>query len=250
MHTHSLADYMDRIYRGDWPGVAELMLSSADKLARDRRRLPDLPRQHDPPGARPRRPAFAAAVAAHRRGGRRRSGAARLSPRRHHRHALARRQRGLSGEAARARARGGAADDAERDEINRIIMDELVCSVFKPESVAYFQQVIGRMKDSGCDAVALACTEIPLIIDDERSALPTLDSTRLLARAALRGRSRADAPRCLQRYCGPLTGLAAQRLAHELEAVLAEEHLLADEHRRRAETPRAPPLRSSRAARS
>ena len=38
---------------------------------------------------------------------------------------------------------------AERDEINRIIMDELVCGVFKPEAVAYFQRVIARMKERG-----------------------------------------------------------------------------------------------------
>jgi aspartate racemase len=75
---------------------------------------------------------------------------------------------------------------AECEEINRIIMDELVYGVFKPEAVAYFQRVIGRMKDEGCDAVVLGCTEIPLIMDDANSPLPTLDSTRLLARAALR----------------------------------------------------------------
>jgi aspartate racemase len=74
----------------------------------------------------------------------------------------------------------------ERDEINRIIMDELVYGRFKPQSVAYFQRVIGRMKDAGCDAVVLGCTELPLIINDANSPLPTLDSTRLLARAALR----------------------------------------------------------------
>ncbi len=74
----------------------------------------------------------------------------------------------------------------ERDACNRIIMDELVRSRFQPESVAYFQQVIGRLKDQGCDAVVLACTEIPLIINDGNAALPTLDSTRLLARAALK----------------------------------------------------------------
>ena len=74
----------------------------------------------------------------------------------------------------------------ERGEINRIIMDELVCGVFKPEAVAYLQHVIERMKDEDCDAVVLGCTEIPLIIDDSNSPLPTLDSTRLLARAALR----------------------------------------------------------------
>jgi aspartate racemase len=73
----------------------------------------------------------------------------------------------------------------ERERINRIIMDELVRGIFRPESVAYFQQVIGRMKAAGCDAVVLGCTEIPLIMNDENSPLPTLDSTRLLARAAL-----------------------------------------------------------------
>jgi aspartate racemase len=74
---------------------------------------------------------------------------------------------------------------AEREEINRIIMDELVYGVFKPESIATFQRIIARMKDEGCDAVVLGCTEIPLIMNDANSPLPTLDSTRLLARAAL-----------------------------------------------------------------
>jgi aspartate racemase len=74
----------------------------------------------------------------------------------------------------------------ERAEINRIIMDELVCGVFKPEGVAYFQKVIGRLQAEGCDAVVLGCTEIPLIMNDANSPLPTLDSTRSLARAALR----------------------------------------------------------------
>ena len=74
----------------------------------------------------------------------------------------------------------------ERAECNRIIMDELVCSVFAPKSIAYFQGVIDRLGTEGCDAVVLGCTEIPLIISDANSSLPTLDSTRLLARAALR----------------------------------------------------------------
>jgi aspartate racemase len=77
-------------------------------------------------------------------------------------------------------------DADERDEMNRIIMEELVCGIFKPEATACFQAVIKRSMDSGCDAAILGCTEIPLIIDDTNSALPTLDSTRLLARAALR----------------------------------------------------------------
>ena len=74
----------------------------------------------------------------------------------------------------------------EREEIHRIIMDELVYGIFKPEAVATFQRVIERMKDDGCDAVVLGCTEIPRLMNDENSPLPTLDSTRLLARSALR----------------------------------------------------------------
>ena len=70
--------------------------------------------------------------------------------------------------------------------MNRIIFDELVYGVFKPESVKYFQRVIEGMKARGCDAVVLGCTEIPLIINDDNSPLPTIDSTRSLARAALR----------------------------------------------------------------
>lgn len=76
--------------------------------------------------------------------------------------------------------------DMDRDDIGRLIMDELVNGVFRSETVVRFQQVIQGLKDRGCDAVVLGCTEIPLIIDDKNSPLPTLDSTRLLARAALR----------------------------------------------------------------
>jgi aspartate racemase len=75
---------------------------------------------------------------------------------------------------------------AERAECNRIIFEELNRNSFKPESVGYLQRVIERLKDEGADAVILGCTEFPLVLDDGNSALPTLDSTRLLARAALR----------------------------------------------------------------
>ena len=80
---------------------------------------------------------------------------------------------------------------AERAEINRIIFEELVAGIFNPPAIACFQRVIGRMKDEGCDAVVLGCTEIPLIMNDENSPLPTLDSTRLLARAALQRATRS-----------------------------------------------------------
>ena len=75
--------------------------------------------------------------------------------------------------------------DEERDDIGNLIMEELVYGIFRPETVLRFQQVIQGLKDRGCDAVILGCTEIPLVIHDKNSSLPTLDSTRLLARAAL-----------------------------------------------------------------
>ncbi len=74
----------------------------------------------------------------------------------------------------------------QRQRINQIIYDELVYARFLPESRAYFQNVIRGLGDNGCDAVALACTEIPLLISAADSPLPILDSTRILARAALR----------------------------------------------------------------
>jgi aspartate racemase len=74
----------------------------------------------------------------------------------------------------------------ERARIDDIIMDELVKGIFTDESRKFFQQVIGRLAHEGCDAVVLGCTEIPLIIDDKSSPLPTLDSTGILARAAIR----------------------------------------------------------------
>jgi aspartate racemase len=186
MHTHSLGEYMKHINRGDWQGVAELMLSSANKLAKigaDFVICPDNTIHQALPFIESRSPLpwlhIAEVVAAHavERGFRR---------------------LGLTGTRwlvqsdvypNKLEARGldyVRPNTAERDEINRIIFDELVYGVFKPEAVIYVQRVIARFKDAGCDAVILGCTEIPLIIDDANSPLPTLDSTRLLARAALR----------------------------------------------------------------
>ncbi len=71
------------------------------------------------------------------------------------------------------------------DTVDRIIFDELIDGVFTPDSRAAYAAVIDRLGERGCDAVALACTEIPLLVDANDSSLPILDSTRLLARAAL-----------------------------------------------------------------
>ncbi|HEY0321112.1 MAG TPA: amino acid racemase [Pyrinomonadaceae bacterium] len=77
-------------------------------------------------------------------------------------------------------------DEADREKINGIIFNELVKGVFPEASRLYLNEVAGRLKAIGCDAVVLGCTEIPLIVRPDDTPLPTLDSTRLLARAALR----------------------------------------------------------------
>ena len=185
MHTPSLHEYVECLENGNWQGVGELMLSSANKLAGSgadflicpdntiHQALPFIERQSSLPWLHI---ADVVAERAAAQGFRRLALTGtrwlvesdvypdKLTP------------RGL--EWLRP-------DQAERTEINRIIMEELVYGVFKPEAISYFQKVIGRMKEQGCDAVVLGCTEIPLILDDSNSPLPTLDSTRLLARAAL-----------------------------------------------------------------
>jgi aspartate racemase len=77
-------------------------------------------------------------------------------------------------------------DAAHREKINEIIFKELVNGIFPEASRLYLNEVAEGFKARGCDAVVLGCTEIPLIVRPDDTPLPTLDSTRLLARAALR----------------------------------------------------------------
>jgi aspartate racemase len=186
LHAHSLADYMGCIYRDDWDGVGEIMLCSARRLAKtgaDFLICPDNTIHQAFSYVASRSPLpwlhIAEVVAAE---------------------AAARGYREPALLGTRWLVESSVYPDKlsaiglsyrrptvdERKEINRIIMDELVYGKFNPESIAYFQNTIARMKAEGCDAVILGCTEIPLIISDENSPLPTLDSTRLLARAALK----------------------------------------------------------------
>ena len=175
---------MEPIYRGDWAAVGELMLASAEKLASigaDFVICPDNTIHQALPHIESRSPlpwlhiADVVAEEAVRRGCRLGlTGTKYLVESEVYPERLA--KRGLDYTRP---------DAADREECNRIIFDELVNSVFTPDSVAVFQRVIGRLKTGGCDAVVLGCTEIPLIINDANSPLPTLDSTRLLARRAL-----------------------------------------------------------------
>jgi aspartate racemase len=185
VHTPSLSDYMACIYRNDWQGVGEVMLASANKLARigaDFLICPDNTMHQALPYIEQRSPlpwlhiADVVAEEAAARGFRRLG--------------LTGTQWLVESDVYPQKLAGRGLEyiqppRPEREEMNRIIMDELVCSVFRPEAITFFQGVIGRMKDQGCDAVILGCTEIPLIMNDANSPLPVLDSTRLLARAAL-----------------------------------------------------------------
>jgi aspartate racemase len=186
LHSHSLAKYMECVRANDWAGVAQLMLSSADKLARagaDFLVCPDntIHQAFDLVEHRSPRPwlhiAREVAKEAQRRGFKR-----------------------LAVLGTRYLMEGPVYPDAlkaagieyrvpgpvQRERIDQIIMDELVNAKFLPQSLAYYVDVIREMKTEGCDAVILGCTEIPLLVTPESSPLPTLDSTRLLARAAVR----------------------------------------------------------------
>lgn len=186
MHTPPLAEYVERISGNDWPGVGDLMLASAQILAAagaDVLICPDNTIHRAFPLIEQRLPmpwihiADAVSASAAKRGfcslalmGTKYLVESDVYPEK-----LA--ARGI------ACVRPG---QPEREELNRIIMDELVYGVVKPQSAAYIYGVIRRMKEEGCDAVVLGCTELPLIVNDAGSPLPALDSTRLLAREALR----------------------------------------------------------------
>jgi len=77
-------------------------------------------------------------------------------------------------------------EPADFAEIDRVIFAELVKGVFSDASRRFYDEAIARLASRGCDAAALVCTEIPLLVREGEAPLPTLDSTRLLAKAALR----------------------------------------------------------------
>jgi len=186
MHTHPLGQYMVHVRSGDWGGVANLMLSSLRKLVRIGAQVAICPDNtiHQ---------AFSLVAAES------------LIPWLHIADAVGReaQARGLetlaitgtkylmTGPVYRdALLKLGIAtqipDEPDRERIDTIIFRELVNGVLTEESGAYYNVVIQKMSDRGCDGVVLGCTEIPLLVDPDDCPLPTLDSTRLLARAALK----------------------------------------------------------------
>ena len=186
MHTHPLADYMIPIRKGDWENVAAIMLSSAAKLAgagADFAICPDNTIHQAFELVRGRSPipwlhiAEAVAQEAKSRGfqhlavlGTKYLMTGPVYPRVFDRF-------GISSETP---------DAPVREKVDGIIFKELVNGIFLEQSRLFFNQVMDTMKQRGCDAAVLGCTEIPLIVDPNDTPLPTLDSTRLLAKAAIR----------------------------------------------------------------
>jgi aspartate racemase len=186
MHTIPLAQYMERIYADDWEGGGELMLRSARKLAdagadflicpdNTAHQMIDLIIEKSPlPWLH-----IASEVASIAKAcGYRRVGV------------LGTRYLMEGPVYPPKLSAAGIAHEIpspeDRERINHIIFEELVYGCFEEPSRRFFQAVIAKLKERGCDAVALSCTEIPLLISQRDSSLPTLDSTRILARAALR----------------------------------------------------------------
>lgn len=192
MHTHPLAEYMVHIRAGDWEAVAGLMLLSARKLAAIGAEFaicPDNTIHQAWPLVTAASPlpwlhiAAAVAAAAEQKGFR---------------------CLGITG--TRYLMTGPVYPDVlrsfgidclipeaeDRERIDGIIFKELVNGIFREESRLYFNSVIQQLQERGADAVVLGCTEIPLLVDPRDCPLPTLDSTRLLARAALQEALRTD----------------------------------------------------------
>ncbi len=186
MHTHPLGDYTPFIKTGNQQGVADLMLSSADKLQRcgaDFLICPDntIHEAFDIVRSGSALPWLHIAEVAEEEA-----------------FNLGYKRLGITG--TRYLMEGPVYPDAlqekdidylipgpaEREEINSIIFDELVKNILNPNSIDFFLKIIEKFKAEDCDAIVLGCTEIPLIINDHNSPLPVLDSTRLLARAALK----------------------------------------------------------------
>jgi len=192
-HTYPLAEWMVHIEAGRWDEVGAMLLASAEKLERagaDFLICPDNTAHQGLDLVRSRSPIpwlhIAEEVAA-------------AAARERYRRLLVLGTRYLMEgpvyptKLAAAGIGHEIPDAATREQINRHTMDELVYGRFEDATRAYFVGVIREGKKHGCDAVALSCTEFPLLVSPDDSPLPTLDSTRLLARAALREAAGASA---------------------------------------------------------
>lgn len=186
MHTHPLAEYMVHIRTADWKKVADLMLSSSQKLAQAGAQFaicPDNTIHEAFDFVKASSPIpwlhIAEAVAAASQA----QGFKKL--------AILGTKYLMVGPVyptilEKFEISSQIPDAGDRDRIDKIIFEELVNGVFNEHSRRYFNTVIARLKKRGCEAAVLGCTEIPLLVDPQDCPLPVLDSTRLLARAAIK----------------------------------------------------------------
>ena len=186
MHTHPLADYMVSIRTGDWEKVAALMLSSAQKVSQIGAEFaicPDNTIHEAFEFVKEKSPIpwlhIAEAVADKAM----EEGFKEL--------AILGTKYLVTGPVypttlEKFDISSQIPDEADRERMDEIIFKELVNGIFSENSRHYFNDVIDKLKNRGCDAVVLGCTEIPLLVDPDDCPLPVLDSTRLLARAALK----------------------------------------------------------------
>ena len=185
MHSYPFAEYMKYIYAGDWDRVAELMASSAEKLAKtgaDFAICPDntIHQAFDKAAEHSPIPWLHIAEAVAEKAVEAGSGCVGILGTKYL----------MTGPVypdtfKKYRLDYRIPEEEDREKINGIIFDELVNGIFKEESRLYFNSVIEKLKKGGCDSVVLGCTEIPLLVDPADCPLPTLDSTRLLARKAI-----------------------------------------------------------------
>lgn len=185
MHTHALAQYMTAIKADDWKQVAKLMLSSAEKLANCGAEFaicPDNTIHQAFEFVLERSPipwlhiADCVAAAAKEQGFQKLgiAGTKYLMTGPVYPESLAKHQ--IEYEIP---------DPGQREYIDQVIFGELVKGVFTKKSRQGFSEIFASLRDRGCDAVIMGCTEIPLLMDPSDTPIPTLDSTRLLARNAL-----------------------------------------------------------------
>ena len=185
MHTHPLSEYIVYVKAGDWEGVAGLMLSSARKVAEsgaDFAICPDntVHQTFDLVTKQSPIPWLHIADSVGRAA--QKSGLKCL--------AIIGTKYLMTGPVyPKALEKFGISckipNEQHREKIDKIIFQQLVYGDLREESRLYFNEVIHDLKEQGCDGVVLGCTEIPLLVHPNDSPLPTFDSTRLLARAAL-----------------------------------------------------------------
>ena len=77
--------------------------------------------------------------------------------------------------------------ESEIELVNDKISTELELGIVKEETLLFFQKVISRMKDEdGIEAIVLGCTELPLLLNDEVSPVPCLDTMQIHVRSIIK----------------------------------------------------------------